>query len=312
MLIKEISNYYLFDGTDILTLHLNPKYAYYERKIIQKNKKERRIYIPNDVVKSCQKYVLDTYLSSIKYHESATAYTKGKSIVTNAFIHKDNTYFLHLDIKHFFDDMKWDIFCKLVHKFFPDSHLSKLIKDDEEELKMLLLYKDAFVQGSVTAPYISNIYLYEFDIKMKELVSIFPNGRYSRYSDDIYISSSSYIDDGVIEKVSSLLKDYKLRLNYKKIKFYKLNSAVNITGVSITNDHRLTLSTLLKKEMKTQFYKLLKSNGRVKKHDLFVLHGKLCFIKMVDLNYYNYLQTKYSKDGYALDDYISDLFNKLS
>lgn len=297
MLLNEISNFYLLADTDGLRKRIYSLRSH--KKVIIANKHgklERTVYVPSSTVKMCQHYILDNYLSELKYSKNAVAYTKGISIVDNARRHSMNSYFLHVDIKHYFNSMNWNYFCGVINRHFPSSKIRTLLEnnDDKNDLKRILTFRNIFRQGSVTSPFVSNIYLFEFDIYVDKLVHMLPNGIYTRYSDDIYISSSVYIPIHIFRKIEKYLNDINLKINYKKLNFSKLNDSQRITGVTITKKHEIIINTKYKKSLKGMIYKVL--NGKNNSIDFNKLFGKLYYLMMVDIDYFNYLQIKYS-DG---------------
>ena len=255
--------------------------------------KERVIFVPKKLTKYCQRYILQEVFKDLKPSAVCISYRKGYSIRKNALMHLNSKYFLHLDIKHFFNNMQWGVFCKIVKRNFPDSILGNCLKNtaDRNFLRLVLTYKDRIVQGSVTSPFISNLYLYEFDnFVIGEINKNYPEMVYTRYSDDIYLSSTKYIDHTIIDKIDEKLREYGLKLNFSKIKFRKLKSSVNITGLSLKKNRRIVVPTPFKKKLKKNIYQSLNS-ANVDRNKLI---GQLSYLKSIDFSYYKKLCDKYS------------------
>lgn len=302
-IFKEIVEHYLFASLKRFKKNVFSMRSH-KRIVLESGKKNRVIFVPNKYVKCAQYYVLENYLELLKYSDSCFAYTKGKSIVDMAGHHLGNQFFLHLDIKHFFDNMDYKIFQRIILENYSNSKIARAFEDTNENknLRAILTYRGKFRQGSVTAPYISNLYLFEFDNYIKEyVVKNIPDGRYSRYSDDIIISSTKRINKDIIDVVRDKLKQLKLRINYKKIKFSNIYSSVRVTGLSITKDNRSTINTKTKKKIKTMIYNLLEKNAKI---NLNVLFGYIYFLIMCDPDYFNKLQNKYQKDNILMMDRI--------
>ena len=251
----------------------------HKKVVIEKNGKTRTIFVPNKIVKMAQRFYLDNYLSTIKCHPNCFSYQKGKSTLSMVEHHKGNKYFLHLDIKHYFDSMDWDLFVELINRRFPSTKLAQTLDEkNKKDSCSILTFRKLFRQGSVTSPYISNLYLYEFD----EIVSLYVNekiasGKYTRYSDDLIISSSKRIDNSIINFISEELKKYHLRLNYKKVNFSSLNSSVKIVGLSLKSNGDITIPTIIKTKTKDMIYKLLEKDIS---QNFNVLFGYLYYIYM--------------------------------
>lgn len=294
-IINEIVEYYLLSTKPrFKTALYSPKS---HKKVVITNKDEKRIiFVPCKTTKLAQRYILEKYLSEIEYSPFAYAYTKNKSIVDMANYHLGNKHFLHLDIKHFFDNMDWDVFVGVVSEYFSNCGLSTIISDKTaaKDLKQIMTFRQKFRQGSVTSPCVSNVYLFEFDKIINEYVlHNIKNGKYSRYSDDIIISSSDKIDNTVIDLVRTTLKKFKLRLNYKKIYYFDIKDHANITGITLTRDGRLTINTSYKKLIKDMVYKTINHLDNYKPN-FNILYGYIYYLMMCDPNYFNYLQRKYA------------------
>ncbi len=278
----------------------------HKRVVLKQEDKDRVIYVPCKTVKMAQRYILDNYLSKLKPHDGCFSYTKGKSTVLMADYHIENKFFLHLDIKHYFDNMNWDVFERVVINNFHGTDFCLLLEDKESRIvKNILTFKGRFRQGSVTSPYVSNLYLFELDQELNNFVSKnIPNGKYTRYSDDIIISSSERIDSGIVDYIKCKLKQYKLRLNYKKVRFFNVTSHARVVGISITNDGRLTVPTDIKKKVKKMVYLALEKN---EKCNFNVLYGYIYYLLMCDPMYYNFLQEKYQRNGVMMMERLKEI-----
>lgn len=302
-IFKEIAEYYLFSSLQRFKKNVFSQRSH-KKVVLKQNDKKRTIFVPNRAVKCAQKYFLVHYLEPIHCSSNCYSYLKGKSIVDMAETHLSNKYFLHLDIKHYFDNMDFELFKYFINTYFHDSKLCKLFDDKitESEVRAILTFRGKFRQGSVTSPYVSNLYLYEFDKYLNKYVkNNISKGIYTRYSDDIVISSDAKIDKGVVLVVKEQLKKYKLCLNYKKIKFSNVLSCVKVTGLSVTCDCRITINTKMKKKIKGMVYELLEKNSEI---NFNVLYGYLYYLIMCDPDYFNILQSKYQKNNVLMMDRI--------
>ncbi|MDD3207169.1 MAG: reverse transcriptase domain-containing protein [Bacilli bacterium] len=236
----------------------------------------------------------EQYLSNIKISDRCYAYVRKKSICDNAKQHKDNRCFLFVDITDFFGSLSFDIMEAVLIKRLNDV----LSPQDINLLLRLCSYKGKFVQGCVSSPILSNIYMTEIDYCFSNLVNILPNGIYSRYSDDMVFSSSERIKNSLLNTIKKALKKYGLTINYKKTYFSSYLERIKITGLRLKNDKTISISTSYKKALKNSIHAKLKflQNSRESCDNLL---GKLSYLKMVDLPYYNSLNTKY-RDGKVL------------
>ena len=150
-----------------------------------------------------QKRLLQKVFSNIYFPSNVFGFRKGYSYFDYLNYHKtvgDNTCFLRIDIKDFFDSIK-----------------SEHFKESIETILKITTYKNKFVQGSITAPIISNLVFRPLDIRIEKYC--FEMGiKYSRYADDLlFSSSSSYLhSDRFIRTIINILKDRNFSINHKK------------------------------------------------------------------------------------------------
>lgn len=295
-IFKEIAESYLFSSLQRFKKNVFSEKSH-KKVVLEQGTKKRIVFVPNKTVKCAQKYFLTHYLEPLSCSSCCFSYLKGKSIVDMANVHVGNSYFLHLDIKHYFDNMDYEIFKKSINVNFKNSKLNQLFlnKADEKDVRAILTFRGKFRQGSVTSPFVSNLYLYEIDEYLRKYVKRnVSKGNYTRYSDDIIVSSDKKINKEIISTIKEQLKKYNLRLNYKKIKFSCIYSSVKVTGLTITQDERITINTKMKNKIKSMVYKLLEKN---EKTNFNVLYGYIYYLIMCDPHYFNKLQNKYQKGG---------------
>lgn len=120
-------------------------------------------------------------------------------------------------------------------------------------------YKNHFVQGSITAPVISNIVFRELDIRIEKYC--FTMGiKYSRYADDLLFSSpSSFLhSDRFIRMIINILNDKGFSINHQKtlkqigqlvINGYVVDSAVHLSRNKLRTINKI-LHTIEKKKSK--------------------------------------------------------------
>lgn len=139
-----------------------------------------------------------------------------------------------------------------------------------------LMHNNKLPTGASYSPVLSNIFLLDFDIKLKKLLdSMSVNTRYNliRYADDITIytskkginSSNTYSVDGhlnlypskgdisdrnneidfsVAKKVEELINQYGLYLNYSKTKIFRKHEEASILGLTIPAVDKATISDI--------------------------------------------------------------------
>lgn len=207
----------------------------------------RAISAPRAFLKTVQYWILDYFLIRLKEHESCYSYRKNKSIKDNANVHLNRKFILCMDVESFFDN----ITVKQVEKCFVENKIEPQLA---ALFAKIVTLNGALPQGAPTSPVISNSHLYEFD----GLISKYcmdNNLSYSRYADDLTISSDDY---GPLKKVENLISEklssYQLKLNQKKTRIVSSNSCQIVTGVAINNGE-LRPSRKHRKAVRALFHK---------------------------------------------------------
>lgn len=263
-------------------------------KIEKKNKKKRTIYKAFIELETLQYWVSRRLLSLLPISNSAYAYVKGKSIKGNAEKHINSKHVFHTDINDFFPSVSSDKLCNVINRHKNILNDNGLWYNDTLDVisKICFRYNKLCI-GAVSSPLISNIVMYDFDNDMEkyclnnELI-------YSRYADDIYVSSEKYIPKNIIIYVNDLFNGYGYKMNYDKTSFYSSKGRIRITGLNIVNNERLSIGTKTKEKVKTMIYKYIKYNDGNPDEIL----GYLSYLKDVEPKYYTNLILKYSKLTY--------------
>lgn len=250
----------------------------------KKNKKgSRKICKPDEELAALQ-YAVLPLIKKLPTDRASVAYEQGCSTRKNAFKHRKRPHILHADIKDFFGSIDQRIFFNALKRRFNSEELDTLWK--------LCSYKGGLPIGAPTSPFLSNRIMKHIDLKMKR---ISPFIRYTRYADDMVLSSRKYLDRMLINKVSAILDEYGFRLNDAKT--YFMTARREVTGIILTDANRLSTGTGFKKELKKDIYNLLvKNNGKVD-----AVRGKLAYLNSIEPAYAKAVKRKYVQyDNVAL------------
>lgn len=185
----------------------------------------RQLLVPDEALKSVQRKILHVLLSRSEISHYATAYRYGGSIVKNARVHVGKVQILKLDIRHFFDSIRYSTVKEIV---FPAEIYSE---QNRVLLTMLCYYQDALPQGAPTSPAISNIILRDFDNALGAWCGE-RDIAYTRYCDDMTFSGSFDAQE-VICLVRKRLSEYGFQLNERKTKRLDPHHCQTVTGVVV-------------------------------------------------------------------------------
>ncbi len=187
------------------------------------------------------------YLAFLNKHFVASkfthAYTKRRSIYTNAMLHLNNDIYIKMDVKDFFPSLSHDYLVESMYR-----ELNRKVKQNItlQECKNIVdnstVNKRGLPLGLLPSPTLSNIYMKKFDIvfysRLKKIG--LDNVLYTRYADDLFISfksgSVSADTNEIIKLCSRELSKCYLQINENKTKIINLNKSnhVKIAGINIT------------------------------------------------------------------------------
>lgn len=271
---------------------------YVRYRIPKKNGGTREIFHPSKELKVMQYWLVKNIFSLFPVSKYSSAYGKGCSVKKNAVCHQEGKYILHTDIKNFFPSIDR----KMLEQFFKKNHeIVKSLNLSESDINLIfdiVLYRGRTLAiGSVSAPVIANMLMYDFDNALFRQLSSKMDCQYTRYADDIVISSKTYIDPQIIEETNNLLISYGFEMNRDKTYFMSRKGKRQVTGVVIdNNESRLTIGNKRYKEFERMIYRyLVKEEG-----NLSYIKGYLAYIKDINEEQYMNIENiykRYDKDN---------------
>jgi hypothetical protein len=248
---------------------------------------QRKICHPSKQLKMLHYWLIENVLDKFPISSHSTAYEKGCSAVNNARIHQHNNFIFHTDIENFFESIKREHLEKLICTYLPEYSAS-----DIDVFCKIVLRKGILPIGSVVAPKIANAVMYEFDERVNSILNDKYNLLYTRYADDIVISSKNYIPLEILEIIDYELENEDFKRNKDKTYFCSKSSRRQITGIVLDNNMgEITLGTNKLNALKKEIYAYLTSN----QGDSDVIRGKLAYLKSINNRQYIMLKGKYSK-----------------
>lgn len=262
---------------------------------------DRKIDAPMSELKLIQCWVSDFIRAETdSLPEFVTAYEPKSSIRKNAAMHCRMSHQLCVDIKSFFSSCSAEkvayVFENMrLSKSLPDGRF-KLAPNDVELLVDLVTLHGSLSVGSPSSPSIANRVMLPADLEIMAVL-----GRscvYSRYSDDICISSNNWLDEeAALEAISGVLAKYSFQLNEGKTRCCGRGNARRITGVFITPDGKLSVGSKRKRALEKGLYEYLVND--VGSADQ--LLGLLNFCSSIEPSYAGKIIAKYSNYGRAAE-----------
>ena len=309
--------------------------------ILKRNGKKREISQPTAKLKILQRECLLEISSKLKIHDAATAYRKGKNgILENARIHQNSRFFAKFDFTNFFPSLTASDFLdysrthNITGTHYDDLDLLRIFfkfnkktsnetaridvfqtfgkfgqRPDKKHIileKMVEDYPNEFglAIGAPSSPSISNAMMFAFDDRMAKVCG--DRGmRYSRYADDLTISSSDpfMIDDieNEIIYATSASGLANLILNKGKTKYLSFANRVSITGLIITPQNRLSLGRNRKRKILSELNRFDKKLGFGSK-DWASLKGWLALSKSLEPDFFQHTVDKFGQT--TIDEFV--------
>lgn len=273
------------------------RYKVYE--IDKRSGGKRVICQPSRELKVLQYFFLNEALASCEVHTAATAYKRGASIRDNAKRHARSRVILKLDFSDFFPSIRTSDWRSFAKKQFPEWSTA-----DHVFAESVLFYGARSAQpkclsiGAPTSPLISNVLMYKFDQEMSEYADV--NGLvYTRYADDITISSREYLDQSSVQGavIAGLrsLRSPRIYLNEKKTALFSKAHRRNVTGLIISNDGLVSLGRDRKRAISAMTYNFL--NAKLPVEDRSKLRGLLAFALDAEPTFVLRLRRKYGTEA---------------
>lgn len=254
---------------DELLINLNYNVFYLPKKKGGK----RKITAPSEQLKLVQQKI--NVLLNRVYEEFNIEYVFGFSkkrntdhfnspIVSNASFHVQKNYILSLDIHDFFESITAkQIFDLFSSKPFNFSEKVALI------FTRLTTYKGILPTGAPTSPLLSNFIFYQIDCKIQSLMQE-NQITYTRYADDITLSSNFAIDLNMLGDLELIISPFKL--NTKKTRLINLNSQQKVTGIVV--NQKLNIDRKWLKKTRAMFHDLSINGLSIAAEKHFKVKGK--------------------------------------
>lgn len=308
------SKYYPFTEKQ-LNFYCNPNHTFHRYRQFKIKKKSggfRQITAPRTQSFMMMLSAVNEILRSI-YTPSdyAMGFTDGRSVVSNAEIHKGQNYVFNIDLKDFFPSIEQARVWKrlqIAPFHFPIAIASLIsglcaMKESRQNDDGTLRYVFVLPQGAPTSPIITNMICDKMDRRLAGLAKRF-GLHYTRYADDITFSSmhNVYQNNSAFRKeLERIIKDQGFTMNEAKTRLQKKGSRQEVTGVIVSK--KLNVSQKYVKDLRNilymwdrygynvaygKFFPMYKAEkGHVKKGNpdlINVVDGKLMYLKMVKGN----------------------------
>jgi retron-type reverse transcriptase len=263
---------------------------YKKYTIPKKNGDKREIRQPNKELKGVQAWILRNILDKINCHECAKAFRRNMGLYQNIEPHKNNAYFICIDLEDFFPSinikMIWKVFANMGYPYNAASILTALCVSDI-----------GLPQGGVTSPAISNLVSLKLDRRIESFTSR-RNIVYTRYADDMTFSSDEPSRlSRILTTIRKIINSEHLKINEDKLRILGPKSRCIVTGmIKNSSESRFGIGRDKKKKMRAIMHNMIKKNKVISKYlSIKSIEGWLNFVKSVDENSYEQMKSYWNK-----------------
>ncbi|MCI1033312.1 reverse transcriptase family protein [Raoultella terrigena] len=230
---------------EFLELNITKEYEVFEVK-------GRRLYSPTKKLKQIHRFINGSIFEYAEYNKNVVfSYLKGVSIRDAIEKHALNQYFYQTDIRDFFGSINGENINHSLSSQLDNTPISD-ISDYINLIYNIVVIDQKLPVGFSTSPILSNICLFNFDNEL-EKICISNNMTYTRYSDDIIISSGNEINElettSIIQSLLFNFVNNEFIVNDKKTKTYKKGSGNSLLGFNILPNGYVTIPSKDKKEV---------------------------------------------------------------
>jgi len=229
-------------STKQLNFHLyilpsEKKYKVFD--VPKKSGETRQISAPISPIKIIQRKLKQVLDAVYKPKPATHGFVTGRSIVSNARLHKKRRYVLNIDLENYFPTIH---FGRVRGMFMGNPY--NLNDEVATILAQICCHDGVLPQGAPTSPIISNMICARLDAKLQQLAKEH-QCTYSRYADDITFSTNrskfpsalAHLSDiGQVEignELSSVIQKNGFQVNPKKTRLQVKQQRQEVTGLTV-------------------------------------------------------------------------------
>lgn len=240
------------------------------------------------------------FLNHYSLSDNVYGFVKNKSCADNAKYHLANSpkSLINIDINKFFNNCT--IIKTIENNVYSDTlslfDCPPLLKSNFNFMIMslfsFLTHNSVYPTGSSFTPVLSNIMMLPIDLEITKYLSPLSGVRYSRYADDISISSNAQkinnknvLNIDTIKDIEKILNKYSFYIKYKKTTIFSAGDAKVINGINLDLvNNKLSIGSSRKLVIRDAYMEM-KASG-IKDYGLL---GLLSYIRDVSPKQYKYI-----------------------
>lgn len=250
---------------------VNRRHRYYRTFDIPKGKDVRKITAPRVVLKVIQKWLSVHFQAIYERPPHVFGFVPGVSHIDAAACHLNAKWVLGIDIENFFPSTPENMVKEsLLRIGYPEEGASLIAS--------LACFQSYLAQGAPTSPTLSNIVFAPLDAELSALAQGHKL-RFTRYADDIVLSGTGDVPEGLVEKICSLLTETPWRIADHKTHLGVLPARLKVHGL-LVHGSKVRLTKGYRNKLRA--FKHLNDKGAVKPEDIPRVRGHLSYASVVD------------------------------
>lgn len=191
----------------------------------------REIFAPKPYLKGVQRQILDDLLHRVRLNSHAEGFRRKRSVLTNAKRHIGKKVVIKMDVKDFFPSITFERVLGMFISLGYPRQVSLL-------LTRLVTHNGRLPIGAPTSPAISNIVCRRLDKRFSGLGEK-AGFDYSRYADDITISSNNKGVNRMIPFFKEIMSEEGFETNETKLRILRSGGRQKITGIVVNKKPNL-------------------------------------------------------------------------
>lgn len=288
-----------------------PESYYHSFEIPKKSGGVRIISAPSDILKTLQAKLAKTledyqagYINNqeLKRTNISHGFEKDKSIITNAWIHRNKRYVVNFDLELFFDTFH----IGRVIGYFEKNRNFMFPHEVAAAIGQLTCYQGKLPQGAPSSPIITNLISRILDFRLLRVAKEYKMD-YTRYADDLTFSTNNKMflsyQNEFLQTVTEVINRAGFTVNEKKTRIQYRDSRQEVTGLVVNKKLSVKRDYVRKtRAMAHELYKTGKFIVDGVPGNLSQLEGRFAFINQLDVHnndqLYASIDKKVNKNSY--------------
>lgn len=299
------ANTFILNEQDLTNLNTAEHYRHFEIPKKSDPSKKRPIDAPDDYLSEIQNFY-KTYLEktlSVLPHKAAHAYVAKRSTITAMQKHQANhsKWFLQIDLKNFFNSINEEFLKRMLLSVYPFPYIPETTFNNIVKCSLL---NGTLPQGSHLSPTLTNLLMVPIDHEITEKIHnyIGSNGThhyvYTRYADDITISSKEKFNPREIEEViRNIFNSFNVpfRINEEKTRFGSTAGRNYHIGLILNKDNKISVGHEKNNKFKAMIFNFCTTGEEWDVKDVYKMLGLISYYKAIEPDFVNKILNKYGQ-----------------